>query len=367
MKFKEVSITSDGLNVEFSNGIKDCFPFLWLRDHCKDDVNWDERSSQRKLFTALIDPNIKVSDVKIIQDNEELEVKWPDMESAVLYTSKFLFKNSFENNHVGNSLEVWDNNKISKNIIEIDYSSLNKNSGFEGLLKIIKTFGFSVINNCPKDMSSVEFIANKIGYVRNSIFGGLWSFESNSDMADSAYTQEELRPHTDGTYNHDAPGLQLLLCCDYDAQGGESIMVDGLKIAEEIQKNDKASYNFLSEVDIPGRYYGDGVELLAKRPVFRQNKQKEIIQVSFNNYDRADFRLPNDQISNFYNSIRAFDKIANDKSMQWRKILEPGQLLIFDNWRILHGRSEFSGKRRMSGCYINKEDFESACRMYNIN
>ena len=104
MKFKEVSITSDGLSIEFSNGIKDCFPFLWLRDHCKDDVNWDERSSQRKLFTALIDPNIKASDVKIIQDSDELEVKWPDMESAVLYSSKFLFKNSFENNHVGNSL-----------------------------------------------------------------------------------------------------------------------------------------------------------------------------------------------------------------------------------------------------------------------
>ena len=90
MKFKEVSITSDGLNIEFSNGIKDCFPFLWLRDHCKDDVNWDVRSSQRKLFTALIDPDIKVSDVKIIQDSDELEVKWPDMNETVHYSGDFL-------------------------------------------------------------------------------------------------------------------------------------------------------------------------------------------------------------------------------------------------------------------------------------
>ena len=367
MKFKDASITSDGLSIEFSNGIKDCFPFLWLRDHCKDDLNWDERSSQRKLFTALIDPSIKASAIKINEESNKLEVKWPDMESSVLYSVEFLFNNSFDNNQVRNNLEVWDKNKILNSSIEIEYSSLNENFGFQSLLKKIKTFGFSVINNCPKDMNSVEFIANKIGYVRNSIFGGLWSFESNSDMADSAYTQEELRPHTDGTYNHDAPGLQLLLCCDYDAQGGESIMVDGLKIAEILKKNDKISYDLLTEVEIPGRYHGDGVELIAKRPVFKENKQKKIIQVSFNNYDRADFRLPNNQISNFYNSIRIFDNIANDKSMQWRKILKPGQLLIFDNWRILHGRSEFSGKRRMSGCYINKEDFESACRMQNIN
>ena len=52
------------------------------------------------------------------------------------------------------------------------------------------------------------------------------------------------------------------------------------------------------------------------------------------------------------------NRFANDKEMQWRQILKPGQLLIFNNWRVLHGRSEFSGKRKMSGCYINKEDFE---------
>ena len=79
-------------------------------------------------------------------------------------------------------------------------------------------------------MSSVEKIAKKIGYVRESIFGGLWSFESNEDKADSAYTQEELRPHTDSTYSNDAPGLQLLLCCHYKASGGDSIMAMVLKL-----------------------------------------------------------------------------------------------------------------------------------------
>ena len=72
-------------------------------------------------------------------------------------------------------------------------------------------YGFCVIKNCETELSSVEKIAKKIGYVRHSIFGGLWSFESDENMADSAYTQEELRPHTDSTYSNDAPGLQLLL------------------------------------------------------------------------------------------------------------------------------------------------------------
>ena len=365
MHLKNISLTNDGLNIEFQNGAKDCFPYIWLRDHCKDIENWDERSNQRKLFTALVDPNIKIEETKIIEDNKKIEVKWPDMNKSVHYSGDFLYKNSLENISSNSGEALWDKQSINKAELEIQFDELKKNEGFKNLLQTIKTYGFSIINNCPTEMKTVEDIANKIGYVRNSIFGDLWSFESNTEMADSAYTQEELRPHTDGTYNHDAPGLQLLLCCEYEAEGGESIMVDGFKIAQTLRENHGTSYNILSEIDIPGRYFGDGVELIAKRPVFKFSNKK-LIQVSFNNYDRGDFRLPNNKINDFYAAIRAFDKLANAKEMQWRQILKPGQLLIFNNWRVLHGRSEFSGKRKMSGCYINKEDFESVCRMNSI-
>ena len=365
MHLKNISLTNDGLNIEFQNGAKDCFPYIWLRDHCKDIENWDERSNQRKLFTALVDPNIKIEETKIIEDNKKIEVKWPDMNKSVHYSGDFLYKNSLENISSNSGEALWDKQSINKAELEIKFDELEKNGGFKNLLQTIKTYGFSIINNCPTEMKTVEDIANKIGYVRNSIFGDLWSFESNTEMADSAYTQEELRPHTDGTYNHDAPGLQLLLCCEYEAEGGESIMVDGFKIAQILRENHGTSYNILSEIDIPGRYFGDGVELIAKRPVFKFSNKK-LIQVSFNNYDRGDFRLPNNKINDFYAAIRAFDKLANAKEMQWRQILKPGQLLIFNNWRVLHGRSEFSGKRKMSGCYINKEDFESVCRMNSI-
>ena len=366
MHLKNISLTNDGLNIEFQNGAKDCFPYIWLRDHCKDIENWDERSNQRKLFTALVDPNIKIEETKIIEDNKKIEVKWPDMNKSIYYSGDFLYKNSLENISSNSGEALWDKQSINKAELEIKFDELEKNEGFKNLLQTIKTYGFSIINNCPTEMKTVEDIANKIGYVRNSIFGDLWSFESNTEMADSAYTQEELRPHTDGTYNHDAPGLQLLLCCEYEAEGGESIMVDGFKIAKILRENHGTSYNILSEIDIPGRYFGDGVELIAKRPVFKF-RNKKLIQVSFNNYDRGDFRLPNNKINDFYAAIRAFDKLANAKEMQWRQILKPGQLLIFNNWRVLHGRSEFSGKRKMSGCYINKEDFESVCRMNSIH
>ena len=163
---------------------------------------------------------------------------------------------------------------LDENIYTIFDEVQSLKMDLKSFLKKLYKFGFVVIQNCKTEMSSVEIIANKIGYVRESIFGGLWSFESNNDKADSAYTQDELRPHTDSTYSNDAPGLQLLLCCHYEATGGESIMVDGFKIEEKIYKENKDLYTLLSEIEVTGQYIGDGVFLEAKRPIFKLNSNK---------------------------------------------------------------------------------------------
>jgi len=75
------------------------------------------------------------------------------------------------------------------------------------------------------------------------------------------------------------------------------------------------------------------------------------------------FRLPEPEMGKFYRAIAAFDRLANDPALQWRRGLRRGDLLIFDNWRVLHGRTAFVGSRRMAGCYLNREDFESRLRL----
>ena len=188
------------------------------------------------------------------------------------------------------------------------YNDVVSDDGFKFFLKNLYEYGFCVITNCKTNMKTVDVIAKKIGYVRQSIFGGLWEFESNENMADSAYTQEELRPHTDSTYSIDAPGLQLLLCCDYKASGGESIMVDGYNIGQTMKNNNKDLFNILSKIEVPGKYVGDGVILEAKRPIFKLDN-KELVQVSFNNYDRTEFRIEEKATNKFYEAIKKLSLI----------------------------------------------------------
>ena len=45
---KEIKILPKELRITFKNSKIDNFPNLWLRDHAKDEINWDYRSNQRK-------------------------------------------------------------------------------------------------------------------------------------------------------------------------------------------------------------------------------------------------------------------------------------------------------------------------------
>ena len=107
-------------------------------------------------------------------------------------------------------------------------------------------------------------------------------------------------------------------------------------------------------------------DVLVSQDLNGPSENKELDQVSYNKYDRTEFRIDEKATNQFYEAIKKFDELANSDKFQWRHILKPGELLIFNNWRILHGRGSFTGKRKMAGCYINMEDFKSACKIHGI-
>jgi trimethyllysine dioxygenase len=235
-------------------------------------------------------------------------------------------------------------------------------AGVHEWLSTIATYGFGIVNGTPSTAEASEALIRRVGYVRETIFGGFWEFTDDLAKADLAYTTQHLSAHTDGTYSHDAPGLQMLHCLAFDGTGGASTLVDGFKIGDVMATNEPDLFDVLSKVAIPGHYIGDGSHLIAARTVLRHDHNGALIQVSYNNSDRAPFLLPADEMATLYRALRAFDRLANSESMQWTEVLRPGDALLFDNWRVLHGRHAYTGKRTMCGAYLNHEDFESRLR-----
>jgi len=73
-----------------------------------------------------------------------------------------------------------------------------------------------------------------------------------------------------------------------------------------------------------------------------------------------------EDVERFYDAIRVWNEILKRKESEYCEKLPPGRAVIFDNWRVLHGRTAFDGKRRVCGAYLNRDDFYSRLVMTNI-
>lgn len=83
--------------------------------------------------------------------------------------------------------------------------------------------------------------------------------------------------------------------------------------------------------------------------------------------DRAPLSgLPQTEMIKFYQNYRAFAEKIMAPANEWKFKLSPGTVCIFDNWRILHGRTAYTGKRQMVGCYVARNEFLSVARTMGL-
>jgi len=367
----DVRPTGDGVEVKVSGHDRPVqLSWRWLRDHGEDEASRDPETLQRRVDTFAIDPAVG-GEVHIDGANPStpagFSVIWPDgattdhsnRQLAEVVTTHLAtdWSRTVPNDfRVPEDAVLWadpSDPSVTPDEVELEAFLVTDQVLAHGVEQLSR-HGYLVLRgdsaNPKVDMAQAETFANRLGYVRHTIFGGLWDLTPNlAEHADTAYSSVYLGPHTDATYSHDAPGLQYFLCVQPAESGGESLLVDGFAIARELVETEPEMAAALASIAVPGRYIEPGVHLRAERPVFRTDARGVLRQVSFNNYDRAPFLLPPGTEDRFY---RAYGRFAS-----------PGDVMVFDNWRAMHGRNAFTGYRHYIGAYLNHEDLESKRRV----
>jgi len=340
------------------------FSPFWLRDHCHSKESLHPDTLQRQVDTFAIPVDIAPAAMEIGAGGRTLSVAWKHGGTSIL-PAAFLW-----NIAQGNGRDraprrrLWDRAAMGENFPTVTHEEIM--SGDAGLLRwlsMVEEYGFALASGMPPTLEATEELVRRIGYVRQTIFGGMWDFTANLAFKDTAYTSAAIGPHTDGTYSIDSPGFQLFHCLQFDGSGGESTLVDGFKVAHQIRQSDPIAFEVLSNVRVPAQYLGDGVHLRAEHPVIALDHNGDFVQIAYNNYDRAPFRLPTPRMDAFYRALKLFNQSINDPSNEITMRLAPGTALLFDNWRTLHGRRAYQGFRRLCGAYLNKEDFDSKLRV----
>lgn len=348
------------------------FHAVWLRDNGQDAKTRDPSNFQ-KLITLQDIPENTVLESASINPDYQLELTFqPDQWHTIidigwLWTHRYDLESSDSKSIFPENVSTWD---AALRTTAPSASWPDAKSNPEVLLDWLSgldRYGIALMHDLPEKNRAILDVIELFGYVRETNYGRYFEIRSEINPINLAYTSRGLQPHTDNPYRDPPPGLQFFGCLENSVDGGESVVVDGFRVAEIIRQENSDWFALLSTYNVRFEYRGThDVHLLANHPMIEKNVNGLVTAIHFNNRScDALTGIPFDSMETYYQAYRRFAELTNTSDLQVEFKLAPGQLFVTDNTRVLHGRTGFStaGNRWMQGAYSDKDSLQSKIRI----
>ena len=339
------------------------FHALWLRDNARDPSTRSPKNGQRLLTLLDIPAETRITEAG--WRGEGLDVTFEPEGRTIAFDPAWLLAHAYdrppppEAGRTAPEITRWDA-ALAQTLPAWRWDEVFADPPTRlGWLRAVRRYGFARLTGGPAKEGAACDLATLFGYVRETNYGRQFDVRAEVDPSNLAYTNLELQAHTDNPYRDPAPGLQILHCVKNTVDGGGSVLVDGFEAARWLQAEDPHGFALLARHPARFEYAGaKGVRLRSKRPMIELGPDGELIGIRFNNRSAAAFvDPPYDDMAAYYAAYRRLAELIGDEALTLRFRLEPGDLFIVDNLRVLHAREAFSGggERWLQGCYADKD------------
>ncbi len=350
--------------IYFNNGSlkKEIHPF-WLRERVDGEEFIDKGTQQRLFDPTSLDNEISINKANI--NKNFLEIDFNDGVSSKIEINKITQEFSNEDTVIKPINKIkWDS--TLRNIKNYRYQdNFFESKEMHDLLVSFYEYGFVVIKDIPIEDNFIVKFANSIGSVRRTNFGEYFDVKSKPNPNDLAYTSLALAPHTDNPYRNPVPCIQLLHCIVSEVSGGLSTLVDGYTVTEDLKNENPDFYKILSEVKVKFKFIDKDVVLEDWSELIKLNDDKSLKQIRFS--PRLDFVpiLEKEKLDLYYRARKKLSEMYNSDKYRIEFKLEKKDLIMMDNYRLLHGRTAYKtseGDRFLQGCYIDYDSTEGKLR-----
>ncbi|XP_071809227.1 gamma-butyrobetaine dioxygenase-like [Asterias amurensis] len=374
-----VSLTRDDsarwYRMGVDNGYEGRYPYVWLRDNCRCSQCYHSSSWQRSSKVADLDPDVIPSSEELIDDGRVLRVIWPDghrSEFSAEWLNRQRFSESEKDVVSIPELQRWGG-ELNRNIPTFVFKKLlQDDEELYKWLNVLTTKGLAIVKDAPLETGAGQQLAEKVAYLKTTIYGKQFQVSSKHDASNLAYTNIALGLHTDLPYYHYTPGIQMLHCIvQANGLGGENQFVDGLNVVEQVKTEFPDAYKLLTTQNVNFRDVGDdcrAYHIKTDRPIIEYTKSDEFHRITYNDMARApSMTLPVEKVTEMYNAIKIFNQVMYRPENLVQHRLIAGQIATFHNTRVLHGRSAFkvaeAGRRHLEGGYIDWDEAHSRMRV----
>jgi alpha-ketoglutarate-dependent taurine dioxygenase len=360
---KRVSTTPEALCVEWADGTLHEFAGIWLRDNLPE--HRDAHSGQRLIDVVDLPalPRIRAAaardgGVRIEWDGEEressIDLEWlaaqadristrrpelkvrPWLQGAALSASDFAWAGFVQAREDGASRLEW-------------------------LTRLLQD-GVAFLSQAPPDEGGILEAMRLIGQVAETNYGLVFEVRSVPQPENLAYSDLGLGLHTDNPYREPVPGFQALHALIASPDGGDSLFADGFALAEHVRNTRPDDFALLTRTAVPFHYRSTNAELYAERPLIQLSCRGEVTAVHYNSRSIAPLDPSAPGTADYYHAYRRFAALLREPRFQLKFKLADGQIVVFDNQRILHGRTAFSSARHarhLRGCYLTRDSVYS--------
>ncbi|WP_085646931.1 MULTISPECIES: gamma-butyrobetaine dioxygenase [unclassified Pseudomonas] len=355
---------ADRVLIEWADGRVSPFHHVWLRDNCP--CPHCVYSVTREQVFEIIDaaPDLTPSAVHIDTDGC-LRIDWQDGHLS-RFDAGWLRAHAYDDESRTERLASRPKPFLWRSDLQLpvfDYAALmNDNAALLQWLLAVRDIGLTQVRGVPTEPGSLKLVAQRISFIRESNFGVLFNVQSKADADSNAYTAFNLPLHTDLPTRELQPGLQFLHCLVNDAEGGESIFVDGFAIAEALRQEDPASFQALCEIPVEFRNKDRHSDYRCLAPIIALDALGRVAEIRMANFLRGAFDTSVEQMPLLYRAYRRFIAMTREPRFRVVQRLNPGELWCFDNRRTLHARNAFdpaTGTRHFQGCYIDRDELLS--------
>lgn len=362
----QIDCTESELVVAWQSGRVSRYHWLWLRDNCPTAFH---PITQERVFDLMSVPDDLTASEALLTD-EGLKITWLGDAHTSLFDLDWLQANDPAFADIAEvsdkACEIWSSPAQAQAIPDESYDAyVTSDAVLTTWLQALSKNGLAMLRNVPTERESVTQVAERINYMRRTNFGITFDVRSEKKPINQAYTADFLPLHTDLPNHETPPGFQFLHCLENSAEGGMSTFADGFAIANRLRETNSEAFDLLCRYAIPFRFHDEEQDLIVEHPVIRLNERGDIHEVKYSPHLASHFNLPADVMPAYYRAYRAFMTLVQSAEFTKTIKLNAGDLVAFDNRRVMHGRTSFdpsTGNRHLRGCYVDRGEVLSRLR-----
>jgi alpha-ketoglutarate-dependent taurine dioxygenase len=351
------------LSIEWEDGGVSEYSSVWLRDNLAEDR--DAHSGQR--LVDIVDVPERARIRSAVREDGGVRIHWEDEARPASFSFAWLAAHAAGRAPRRPELLVqpWLEGGSLDARRDFAWTSLaalhTPKLRLAWLTRLLQQ-GVAFLEEVPAEEGALLAAMPLVGRVLETNYGLTFDVRSVPQPENLAYSDLGLGLHTDNPYRDPVPVFQALHALIPSNEGGESLFADGFALAAHLRDTAPEAFTQLTTTAVPFLYRSKDAELYAERPLIQLAASGAVAAVHYNSRSIAPLAISAAQAPRFYAAYRCFAALMREARWQLRTRLGAGTLVVFDNQRILHGRTAFSSARhprQLRGCYLTRDSVYS--------